>query len=186
VQPHRRERALSLLALTPTSSSVSIRTLHDDFISLLAIAQKFEIDFLPITWQPALDALGFGGTAEIRQLLVSVQKSFAFKRIVRYGSPQHHSAGENCKFKELFSEVSVLGQPSVRNQPNIMNLLGICWEIRLDDKVLPVLVFEKSQYGDLYKFMGSEQGKALCIGERINLCIGIATAVMIMHSSRES
>lgn len=52
-----------------------------NLIAFLAIAQKLEIDFLPITWQPALSKVGAGGTAEIRQSLIHLQMSFAFKTI---------------------------------------------------------------------------------------------------------
>ena len=52
-----------------------------DFISFLAIAQKLEIDFLPITWQSTREAIGIGGTARIDQALLNLQTSLAFKRI---------------------------------------------------------------------------------------------------------
>ena len=51
-----------------------------NFIDILAVAPRMNIDFLPITWQPALDGIGEGGTAEIRQSLIELQMSFAFKR----------------------------------------------------------------------------------------------------------
>jgi hypothetical protein len=190
LQSPATEKAFSLLTLKPTLSSApvhtSTRNSHVDFISLLAIAQNLQIDFLPITWQPALDALGHGGTAEIRQLLVDVQRSLAFKRIVQLRSSQNHSAEGRNTYSALISEISVLGQPSIRNHPHIISLHGICWEIRSDEEILPVLVFDKSQYGDLRKFMDSEEGKGLCIEDRINLCIDIASAVMVMHSNRGS
>ncbi len=53
-----------------------------DFVSLLALAQKLRIEFLPITWQPALQGIGLGATAEIRQSLMNLQMSFAFKRVI--------------------------------------------------------------------------------------------------------
>ena len=49
--------------------------IHCDFLSFLGIAQMLRIDFLPITWQPALETVGHGGTAEIRQALVNLQMS---------------------------------------------------------------------------------------------------------------
>jgi hypothetical protein len=51
------------------------------------------------------------------------------------------------------------------------------------DKVWPVLVFEKSQHGDLQAFMGQAEGKRLTLEERLNICANIAFAVMDMHSS---
>lgn len=52
-----------------------------DFLRFLGIAQSLQIDFLPITWQPALDIIGQGGTVKIRQSMVILQMSFAFKRL---------------------------------------------------------------------------------------------------------
>src|ERR1700721_2658581 len=54
---------------------------HYDLVAFLGLAQRLEIDFLPITWQPKLDVIGKGDTAEIWQTLINVQISFAFKRI---------------------------------------------------------------------------------------------------------
>ena len=51
-----------------------------DLIAFLGIAQARSIDLLPITWDPALDCLDQGGTAEIREISFDRQRSFAFKR----------------------------------------------------------------------------------------------------------
>lgn len=48
-----------------------------DILTFLALAQKRNIDFLPITWYPALDAVGSGGTAEIRKALVTSVRHLA-------------------------------------------------------------------------------------------------------------
>jgi hypothetical protein len=159
--------------------------IHYDFISFLAMAQRSNVDLLPITWQPALDSLGRGATAEISQSLVSLQMSFAFKRTALSNSLQQGQEHERRALRALISEVSVLSHPLIRRQPNIINLEGICWEIVEEDKVLPVLVFEKAQLGDMHRFMDSDQGKAFRIEDRLKMCIGVGTAVMVMHSCRK-
>jgi hypothetical protein len=161
----------------------TVTDLHCDFISFLGIAQSLKIDFLPITWQPALDSLGQGATAELRQALVNLQMSFAFKRLVSTG-PAQLEMDETENFRALIAEISILGHPSMRDHPNIIRLEGICWDlVSGSDKVWPVLVFEKSQHGDLQAFMGRAEGKRLTLGERLNICANIALAVMDMHSS---
>ena len=50
-----------------------------DLVTLLLVAEHFQVDFLPITWQSALDRVRLGGTAKIRQSLVRLQESLAFK-----------------------------------------------------------------------------------------------------------
>jgi hypothetical protein len=154
-----------------------------DFLAFLSIAQNLEIDFLPITWQPALDNIGQGGTARIPQALINLQMSFAFKRLVSTAQAQTEM-DEIGKFRALIAEISVLRHPSIRNHPNIIRLEGVCWDVVSNsEKVWPVLVFEKAQHGDLHTFMGQAEGKRLTIEERLNVCIDIARAVMDMHSS---
>jgi hypothetical protein len=162
-----------------TLATVGITGVRCDFLSFLGIAQSLKIDFLPITWQPALDTIGHGGTAEIRQTLINIQTSFAFKRLVSTRS------GEEAKnFQALIAEISVLGQPSIREHPNIITLEGICWDIIPEtEQVWPVLVFEKAPLGDLLVFMEQGAGNKLGLEDRLKLCIDIATAVADMHSN---
>ena len=143
-----------------------------DFLDVLAITQRLNIDFLPITWQPALDSIGEGATAEIRQSLIDLQMSFAFKRF---------KMNEFDIFRSVISEVLVLGHSSLREHPNILSLQGVCWDISPDQKVWPVLVFEKAQMGNLESFMDSDTGKLLPIKDKLKICSGIAAAVREMH-----
>src|SRR5271154_3930657 len=123
-----------------------------DFINFLAVAQWRDVDFLPITWEPALDSVGAGATAEIRQSLINLQLSLAFKRVhLERLCPGHYRNA----IRALISEALVLGHPVIRRHQNIIRLQGICWDVR-PDNVWPVLVFKKSQYGDLKRFMMSE------------------------------
>lgn len=149
-----------------------------DFLSFLAVSQRRGVDYLPITWQPALDSVGIGATADIRQSLINLQLSFAFKRIhrERLTTNSHRNA-----FRALISEVFVLGHPIVRDHPNIIRLEGVCWEFT-EKEVWPVLVFKKSPFGDLKRFMMTDVGKKLDIDERLGLCSEVAAALMTMHS----
>ncbi len=156
--------------------------LHCDFMSFLAICQWREIDILGITWQSALNRIGSGATAHIHQSEINPQTSFAFKRITlsTFGSD------EQSIFRALISEVLVLGHPVVRGHANIVKLMGVCWDIAGNDDgaytVWPVLVYEKAECGDLCQFMESETGKGLSFDQRLELCIDIGTALMVMHS----
>lgn len=160
----------------------------DNLITFLAIAQKLEIDLLPITWQPALSQVGAGATAEIRQSLIHLQMSFAFKRfkdaawidaIDESQRPKEMKTG----FRVLMSEIFVLRHPSVREHPNIISLLGICWDILPSGCVWPVLVFERTALGDLWSFAESEEGKNISIETRLKICADVATAVGDLHQS---
>ena len=169
-----------------------------DLITFLGAAQKLRIQFLPVTWQPALDRIGQGATAEIRESIATINFSFAFKR------PTARSSFDFEEFERrllpcLIDEISILGLPRVRKHPNIIDLEGICWEIisgkgmRIsreipvdfttgDQGIVPVLVFQKSKHGDLYHFMMQDGGKKLGFSEKIDICLDVARAIAEMHS----
>ena len=169
-----------------------------DLITFLGAAQTLKIDFLPIIWQPALDYIGLGATAELREASMNSQTSFAFKR-PRFTIPFDIGL-ENRLLPCMIAEISVLSHPLIRGFPNIVRLEGICFEIiseghvftreELFDNtrgaVVPVLVFEKAKYGDLHNFMTCNKGKTLVLKERLQLCIDVARAVEEMHSNSES
>ncbi|KAG8534311.1 uncharacterized protein KY384_001155 [Bacidia gigantensis] len=113
----------------------------------LAVVQGLQIDLLPLVSQRALDLVGVGATASIRQLLVNIDASVAFKTMT------WNLENEVENFHRLISEVLVLGHRSFHSHPNIIHLEGICWEPGQDGDVYPALVFEKTRYGDLWDFM---------------------------------
>jgi hypothetical protein len=164
------------------ATSASSKSYHN-FVSFLATAQMREVDFLPITWEPLLELVGVGGTAKISQSFLNLQLSYVFKRIRRDTLPP---ADECNAFCALTSEVLTLGHPEVRGHPNILRLVGICWDIVPRTKtVWPVLVFQKSKYGDLGQFMGSGLGRQMDFKGRLRLCTDIAAAIVLMHSHSE-
>ena len=76
----------------------------------------------------------------------------------------------------------MLGHQSIRGHPNINRLEGICWDIEPErERVWPVLVFDKSIYGDLEAFMKLGAGRNMDLRNRLELCVGIATAVSDLH-----
>ena len=169
-----------------------------DLITFLGVAQKLRIQFLSIIWQPTLDRIGQGATAEIRESIATINFSFAFKR------PSVRSSFDFEEFERrllpcLIDEISILGHPRIRKHSNIIDLEGICWEIisgkdmRIsreipvdftvgDQGIVPVLVFQKSRYGDLYHFMMQDGGKELGFSDKIDICIDVARAIAEMHS----
>ena len=151
-----------------------------DFLDFLGVAQSLKIDFLPITWQPALDKVGEGGTAVIRQALINLQMSFVFKRL-----KHPRSAREEIRnLRALVAEISILGHPAIRYHPNVANLEGICWDIiHGGEKVWPVLVFKKTPCGDLNRFMTSGPGKELDSKNRIDILFDVALAVRDLHAT---
>ena len=124
-------------------SASTSRTNHvsqSDLIAFLSIVQKYNVDYLPITWQPALSTLGDGGSGSINHSTFMSKKPLAFKRF-------HDSDSENSDggLLPMMLEVLILSQPPIQNHPNIVDLEGICWEIKpRTEKAVPVLIFEKA------------------------------------------
>jgi len=164
-------------------SACSKRTYSDrqnDLIAFLAIVQQYNVDYLPITWQPGLDDLGQGATGTISQSEVIKDLSFAFKRYNDKGNTD--SRESDMDFLPLMSEVLILSQPPIQKHPHIVNLLGICWEIkRTTQKAVPVLVFEKASC-DLQQFLNSDSGRNIPMEDRLKFCADIGSAMMTMHA----
>ena len=47
--------------------------------------------------------------------------------------------------------------------------------------VIPVLILEKAQLGDLKSFTFSEQGRMTTVHDRLGLCTDIASAIIALH-----
>jgi len=146
-----------------------------DFIATLGLAQRLNIHFLSMSWQASLGPLSIGGQADIWQALVNIQSSFVFKSF-------EIGKGNTINFATLIKEIIVLSHPMVMKHPNIVRLEGIGWDIDQEtEHVSPVLVFEKSQYGDLHRFIVSDHDGNLPVKTRLKLCVDVAVALRDMH-----
>ena len=162
----------------PRYSASTSRTNHivqSDLIALLSIVQKCDVDYLPITWQPALNTLGVGGSGTISQSTFITEKPMAFKRF-------HDSENPDGVFSPMMSEVLILSQPPIRNHPNIVDLEGVCWEIKPStEKAVPVLVFEKASW-DLQQFMNVRESMDMSFEDRLKICADVGGAIMALHA----
>jgi hypothetical protein len=153
---------------------------HPDLITFLAAAQQHAIEMIPIVWQDGLGFLGKGGTADISQAPVDTQTAFAFKR-----TPTQRD-GFNLDLKDLYHlltmEIHFLRHPFLLGHPNIAQLEGICWEVTQEAKVLPVLLFEKAEQGDVKRFALS-QAEIISFDAKLDLCIDIANGIHAMHAA---
>jgi hypothetical protein len=179
----------------PAPSS-KIPSPHHDFLTLLAVCQMRQIDFLGITWDRVLDdnsdLIGLGMTAEVRPGLLNLEVTFAFKRLTdrnfRHVGKGDSQGRRHRLYEALISEISVLGHPVIREHDNIIRLEGVCWDYLpgdQEDRVRPVLVFEKAKHGDLGRFMRSASGLATTTEQRLRLCVDIIRGIATMHSCRE-
>ena len=172
------ESGLSHFNLLRISASDS----HADLLAFLSTAQLNLTDFLPIAWYPSFN-LGRGGFAVLNQSPVKIELSFAFKRL---GQDCHAQDEDVEDFSSSISELAILRHKPLAKHPSIIKLEGICWEVTPEnDRILPVLVFEKATYGDLFQFMDTEEGQKLNIRQKISLCAQILDALYTLHASRK-
>ena len=134
------------------------------------------MDLLPITWQSQLGVLGTVGTSRVSQSAVDLRTSFAYKRM-------YAEARSYKNYERLTAEVAALKSESVRGHPNIVQLEGICWEVQpANNRVLPVLVFEKADYGNLREYMAAE-GMSADFNTKVQWCADLAGALHSLHIS---
>ena len=144
-----------------------------DLIGFLGLMRYFDVPLLPITWQPALGALGKGGTANVSQALVHASLSYAFKRMRAQTS-----------FDKWIAEVRALSP--LKSHPNIATLQACCLETLEDGRLSPVLIFEKAEFGDLETFADSEVAAKMTIQDEIHLCLEIGLGLRHIHRSGQS
>ena len=71
----------SLLDLASTISDAGSPGHQQNFIKFLQYATALRLNILPLTWEPALEALGHGGaTARVNQSFVNLETTFVYKR----------------------------------------------------------------------------------------------------------
>ena len=158
--------------------------MYFDFIAFVEFAQQTRVDFLPLTWQSALDPVAKGATAVVHQASLSAEISYAFKRLA-WKHSNHGVVDDFMVYRTSLVEVLVLSMPRIRLHPNFVKLEGICWDIDpCNDKVWPILLFEKTRHGDLETFMVQTNGERLNICDRFGLCAEIARAILVLHSCR--
>jgi hypothetical protein len=86
-------------------------------------------------------------------------------------------------FRYITAELLVLLNGKIRKHPNIVDLIGICWEFQdKEHSVQPVLVFPKAPLGDLPSFLLGPNGKDSSIETRLNICVDVAKGMRSLHS----
>jgi hypothetical protein len=178
-----------------------VDTQHHNFYSLLVIAQRNKLDFMPIGWEPGREGLlGIGATARVDQARINIKTSLAFKRFKRWSPPEVRDRnGDKGKVEEravadgLFlswiMEIAVLRSPAIAGHPSIIDLEGLAWELHgggggsgaESPTVLPVLVYRKADLGTLQSFLESRVN-AITLEEKLAICFNISTAVATLHS----
>lgn len=156
-----------------------------DLLTFLGFAQKLHIAILPITWQTLRLPIGRGAMGKINETLINPRTSFVFKCATdkQKEDSQRNDGTEARIISAFINEIIVYGHASEWSHPNIVELQGICWDIAPNDKIWPVLVFEKTHYGDLHSFISQFSQRKLYVTLRKKLCVDVGRAISHMHSN---
>ena len=128
-----------------------------------------------------LGGIGQGGQATISQALATVQIRVAFKR---FRDNLTGNSDDDKPFQAIVKEIIMLSHHAIRDHPYVATLEGICWDIPGDgNQIWPVLIFEKTEFGDLYDFAKTGRGSALSTQEKLGLCTDIGIAIRDMHTN---
>lgn len=178
MRAHKQNVRQRLVYQSDVSDSVSAEVFEKrpaivDIISYLAIAVAWQVDIIPYTWLPNLGHIGRGQSGTIQQSIANLQTSFAFKTF--------DGLTVEAAFEEASSEIHILGNPTIREHPNIIHLEGICWNILPKGEILPVLVFEKTDLGNLSNFMELNSVDPPPITTRLRLSVDVIRAVCKLH-----
>ncbi|KAF5599892.1 CAMK DCAMKL kinase [Fusarium pseudoanthophilum] len=97
------------------------------------------------------------------------------KRTVDWDSQEGRHLSES-----ICTEVTILRNEHLRKHENITRMVGICWGVDRDHGVMPVLVLETAQGGDLCKYL--ESSTALDARERLRLAIHCFQGLLALHT----
>jgi len=154
-------------------------------IVFLGAAQLLSVDFLPITWNSALNDAGVGGTATLRERLISQNLSLLFKRVHPRHFPQYEAKiAEGIVFRTLVSELETARHYDVVKSSFLAHLEGVSWDIEPNGEVWPVLVYEKAKYGSVRTVMESSHmlgSITLDLVTRLQICLHIAKGLNTLH-----
>ena len=161
---------------------------HQKLIRFLQIAQAANVGFMPLTWTKDFEQLGSGTSAAVTQTALSSQTSLAFKRFNLVRSDGTSGAGErlDAQYDDMATELRTLALPGMKSHPNIINLVGVCFEIApSSDDVLPVLVLERADLTSMawlmYELPMIASEEDVVLPPSLEVCFEVAKALSMLH-----
>ena len=159
---------------------------HQNFIRVLQCATSLGTRILPLTWEPGFEQLGQdGATGSVNQNLLNSALTFAFKRFKPEVTDARLSETQfrDQQFDAVVTEMTLLACETVRDHPCISPFVGLCFELSpvTRGEVWPVLVFSKSNEGDLASFI-SRTHEPLDSGLLLGICGEVARGINILHA----
>ena len=148
-----------------------------DMIAFLALLHIYSIDVAFISWDVVRGVLGEGGTARVHQSMELPRVHLAFKRLGVWDK-----AEMNQEYRIMMSEILTSADENIRNHPHLACLEGVTWEVQPETRlVMPVLLFEKAECGDLFSFLSSPKSTSITFEQRLSFCREVGRALSSLH-----
>ena len=114
----------------------------------------------------------------------------AFKRVLVPPGTKDVQDGLSRRIDLLFNEVLTMRHAPLAAHPNIVQLLGIGFEVeghKSDFKVMPVLVPECAELGNLAEVLetANREGRPLSFDQKLAFCVDIAHGLEALHACGE-
>ncbi|KAH0563161.1 hypothetical protein GP486_002269 [Trichoglossum hirsutum] len=169
-------------------------TLEDNLISFLSYIKSQNIPILPVSLPDVRSVLGQGASffvngAELPETYTDQTTGtvlpkglvVAFKRATMNENMADIIADRICV---IFNEVLTMLHPPLLAHPNIVKLLGIGFELEGMDHVMPVLIPECAELGNLAEILETarKEDRPLDFEEKLSLCIDVAHGLEVLHA----
>jgi hypothetical protein len=152
-----------------------------DLATFLAIVQSIpDARILPLTPIFKTKYSKYGSSGQVCLPGTNITKEgVAFKRF--------HGISDSEVFQAATCEVIVLERPAFRQHPNVVNLLGVVFDVYAQNgvpyRVLPCLALELSELGSLSKFLDDTE---ISTYQKLMFCLDIGNAIRTLHEFSES
>jgi hypothetical protein len=148
-------------------------------VDLLKAAQRQQVSFLPISPQLGLGIVGRGLSGDVDQSTADAATTFTFKNAIPSKRP--HDDVYIQDWYSLVTQLSVLQHPPIRENPHIIDLVGISWKVDAPGppRAWPFLVTPKVNRGSLGDLLLQETVKDEV---RFQVCAEVLEAFALLHS----
>jgi hypothetical protein len=147
-------------------------------VDLLNAARRQQVSFLPISPQLGMGIVGRGLSGDVDQSTADAAITLTFKNGIPSKCPRDDVHVQD--WYSLVTQLSVLQHPPIRENPYIIDLVGISWKVDTSGlRAWPFLVTPKVNRGSLGDFLLQEKIEDEV---RFQICAQVVEAFALLNS----